>query len=191
MRQAHCRSKAALNAALTVAIAATLLLVPAAARAATPLELWQKGLCMSCHSVGAGKLVGPDLLGVTERRSAEWLVKFIKSPKAAIDSGDADAVALFEEFKVLMPDAPLTEAEIKIALEYTKVSAGGAAAAPTVTATPEEIALGEQLFQGRVALSGGGPSCAGPGRRRGSSTSSTTRACRPSTIATSRSRTST
>ncbi len=160
MRQAPSNSKTALIAALAVAVAATTLLVPSEAHATTPAEAWQKGLCMSCHSVGAGKLVGPDLKGITEKRSEEWLLKFIKSPKAMIDSGDKVAVALFEEFKVMMPDPPLTDAEIKLALEFTKGAAGEAPApAPTVSATPEQIALGEQLFQGHVALSGGGPTC--------------------------------
>lgn len=159
MRQAPSNSKTALIAALAVAVAATTLLLPSEAHATTPAEAWQKGLCMSCHSVGAGKLVGPDLKGITEKRSEEWLLKFIKSPKAMIDSGDETAVALFEEFKVMMPDPPLTEAEIKLTLEFTKSSTGAAPAAPTVAATPEQIALGEQLFQGDVALSAGGPTC--------------------------------
>ena len=29
-----------------------------------------QSVCVSCHTIGKGKLVGPDLAGVTERRDA-------------------------------------------------------------------------------------------------------------------------
>ncbi|HCC84588.1 MAG TPA: hypothetical protein DEP87_02810, partial [Candidatus Pacebacteria bacterium] len=44
--------------------------------------------CSACHSIGKGRLVGPDLAGVNDRRSEGWLLKFIKSPQAVINSGD-------------------------------------------------------------------------------------------------------
>ncbi|MBI4607901.1 MAG: cytochrome c [Candidatus Rokubacteria bacterium] len=28
--------------------------------------------CVSCHTIGGGRLVGPDLQGVTARRDREW-----------------------------------------------------------------------------------------------------------------------
>ncbi|MFN3404613.1 MAG: c-type cytochrome [Cytophagaceae bacterium] len=70
--------------------------------------------CKACHSIGKGAVVGPDLANVHERRSAEWLKKFIKSPSAMIGEGDAEAVKLFEEFnKIMMPDQSfLSDADI-------------------------------------------------------------------------------
>ncbi len=53
--------------------------------------------CAACHTVGKGKLVGPDLQNISEKRSQDWLVSFIKSSGTMIKSGDADAVAIFEE----------------------------------------------------------------------------------------------
>src|SRR5690606_2738460 len=38
--------------------------------------------CMSCHTVGGGRLVGPDLKDVTERKDREWLTRFILDPKS-------------------------------------------------------------------------------------------------------------
>ena len=50
--------------------------------------------CKSCHTIGGGKLTGPDLKGVMDRADREWLVEFIQHPKAVIDSGDAYAATL-------------------------------------------------------------------------------------------------
>ena len=66
--------------------------------------------CFACHTIGGGRLIGPDLAGVHEKRSQEWLEEFIKSSQSMINAGDAEAVALFEEYSsLLMPDAPATE----------------------------------------------------------------------------------
>ena len=60
--------------------------------------------CMSCHSIGGGRLIGPDLYGITERREADWLKKWINSSSDLIATGDADAIAIYEEYnKVAMP----------------------------------------------------------------------------------------
>ena len=40
--------------------------------------------CNTCHRVGGGNLIGPDLAGVTQRRSEKWLTTWLKDP-AAVD----------------------------------------------------------------------------------------------------------
>lgn len=126
--------------------------------------------CSACHSIGGGRLVGPDLKGVNDRRSEEWLLKFIKSSQAVISSGDAAAKALFAEYKMVMPDQDLSNDQIKEILVYLREKGGGGkvptSAAPTkalVTSrpesSPEEIARGRNLFQGRLRFVNGGPSC--------------------------------
>ena len=50
--------------------------------------------CFACHTIGGGRLIGPDLAGVHEKRSQEWLEKFIKSSQSMINAGDTEAVAL-------------------------------------------------------------------------------------------------
>ncbi len=47
--------------------------------------------CTSCHKIG-GKLIGPDLTGVTKKYDVAWLQKWIINNKALIESGDARAV---------------------------------------------------------------------------------------------------
>ena len=60
--------------------------------------------CVSCHTIGGGRLTGPDLKDVGQRRDREWLLRFIRNPKAVIDSGDAYALQLYEDSRrVMMP----------------------------------------------------------------------------------------
>jgi predicted TIM-barrel fold metal-dependent hydrolase len=75
-----------------VALAACIL-YPAVTSAQTGEELFVEW-CEACHTIGGGDLVGPDLAGVTERRSMEWLIKAVQNSEALIAAGDADAVAL-------------------------------------------------------------------------------------------------
>jgi len=63
--------------------------------------------CMNCHTIGGGRLTGPDLKGVSERKDREWLIKFIMDPKEVISGGDAYALKILEESRnVPMPTLP-------------------------------------------------------------------------------------
>ena len=129
--------------------------------------------CGICHTIGGGKLIGPDLAGVHDRRPQQWLELFVKSSQTVINGSDAVAVALYEEYnKMLMPDPPFTDQQIADVLGYIKAAgaklgaagnAGTAQAAapepePTV-ATAEDIRLGQDLFQGTMRFENGGPAC--------------------------------
>ena len=120
--------------------------------------------CGSCHTVGKGVRVGPDLKDVLERRDRTWVERFVKTPSAMLDS-DADARQLLMEFKgVRMPDLGLTEAEARGLVELldrcskeTCDLAGKFVAVTMATATDFE--RGRLLFQGHEALSGGALPC--------------------------------
>lgn len=146
----------------TVAAAAALvaLLVSSTEARAESGEAIFQTRCSACHTVGGGRRVGPDLKGVSERHSDDWIVKFVQSSQTVVKSGDPAATKLFDEFKVVMPDQPLSAAEVKSIIEYTKGSSG-AAPAPVdfPPPTPAEIELGQKLFVGTVRLTNGGPSC--------------------------------
>jgi nitrite reductase (NO-forming) len=74
--------------------------------------------CLACHSLGQGKKLGPDLAGVTRRRTDSWLSRWLKSPEQML-VGDADAKALLKEYNNLpMPNQNLPEAEIREYLKY-------------------------------------------------------------------------
>ena len=133
-----------------------------------------------CHTIGGGRLVGPDLIGVEDRRSPQWLNTFVKSAQSMVDSGDAQAVALFEEyFNLPMPDAPISEQQITEVLLYiqnAEGSSGDEIANPAESeieslaeviidqaaidqAKQQEIISGQNIFQGVVRLNNGGPAC--------------------------------
>jgi len=78
--------------------------------------------CAACHSVNK-QLTGPALAGVYERRTTDWIVKFVQSSQTVIKRGDKDAVALFEKFnKITMPDHPdLTSENIQNIVEFIKL----------------------------------------------------------------------
>ena len=74
--------------------------------------------CLACHSLGGGKKLGPDLAGVTKRRSESWLQRWLRSPEKMLES-DADAKAMLKEYNNLpMPNQNLPEAEIRQYLKY-------------------------------------------------------------------------
>lgn len=120
--------------------------------------------CGTCHTVGGGDDVGPDLQGVTERRDREWLVGFIQSSTSMIESGDEIASGLFEQFgRQKMPDHPYAPDEIDELLAW--IDAGGPEdRGPKIrlvsTATREEQSMGRELFFGERAFAAGGTACA-------------------------------
>jgi mono/diheme cytochrome c family protein len=98
-----------------------------------------KQYCTSCHTAAPfeKKLVGPALKDVHTRRSEEWLIKWIRNNAALRASGDADAIAIWQEYgKNEMPSfLSFTDDEIKSILAYI-ASPPVAAPASTTTATP-------------------------------------------------------
>jgi len=123
--------------------------------------------CSTCHNVGGGVKVGPDLLGVTERRNKSWFARFVRGPGAAIDGGDPIAAALYKTFQpVRMPDQALTDAEVDGVWAYFAActAKGGCQPVPTgprwgTDASEQEIALGRDLFSGQHHLRRGGAPC--------------------------------
>src|SRR5438128_8688930 len=53
--------------------------------------------CSGCHTYGKGVKVGPDLKGVTARRSRPWLHDFIHSSQGVVRSNDPVAVQVYRE----------------------------------------------------------------------------------------------
>ena len=107
-----------------------------------------KSYCASCHSPGANQLVGPGLAGVYDKYEREWLYKWIKNSQALISEGDAQAVAVYEQYnKVLMPAQPVNDEDIDNILAYVKdytenapakETAAAATTTEDATAEPEE-----------------------------------------------------
>lgn len=76
--------------------------------------------CVACHKIGGGKLVGPDLKGVTARRDEAWLKKMILRPDVMIKD-DEVAKKLFVEHLTPMPNQNVDpKTELPFILAYLK-----------------------------------------------------------------------
>jgi len=53
--------------------------------------------CAACHKLNK-RAVGPALRGISSKYDREWLYSWIKNSTAMIKSGDAQAVAIYEEY---------------------------------------------------------------------------------------------
>ncbi len=123
---------------------------------------WQ--VCAACHTIGKGKLIGPDLKGVTERHDREWLYSFIRSSQTMIKNGDPTAVKLFEEYnKIPMPDNNLTDEQIEGILTYIENYDESAAAAATATTQQSDTAAGQEAEYEEAAPGLKGHTKYGPG----------------------------
>jgi cytochrome c2 len=77
--------------------------------------------CSICHTIGGGNKIGPDLKGITNTRSSEWLIRFISDPEKMYKEGDLAAVKLRQQYKGMkMPTLKLTEQELSNILAYLK-----------------------------------------------------------------------
>ncbi|MEQ1564563.1 MAG: cytochrome c [Myxococcota bacterium] len=66
--------------------------------------------CGACHQFGS-KLVGPDLSGIGERRSHQWIARMIRHPSVMVKK-DPVAKQLFRETMVEMTDQGVADAEL-------------------------------------------------------------------------------
>ena len=80
--------------------------------------LWNRRGCYVCHTVGNGKLSGPDLAGVTDRRSHEWLEKWLKDPTQMFGA-DPVADAMLEQYRFAkMPNMHLNDSDVEALINY-------------------------------------------------------------------------
>ena len=83
-------------------------------------ELFASKGCVACHKLGGGKLVGPDLKGVTARRDETWLKKMILRPDVMVKE-DPVAKKLLGELFVPMPNQGVNpQTELPFILAYLK-----------------------------------------------------------------------
>ncbi len=77
--------------------------------------------CTACHTIGKGKLIGPDLSGVTARREESWLKRQIKEPQRMIAEKDPIVMELLKESNnVPMVPLGLNDAEVEAVIAYLK-----------------------------------------------------------------------
>jgi len=79
--------------------------------------LWHTRGCDGCHGIGR-RQAAPDLAGVTQRRSKEWLVRWLKDTQGMLAS-DSVAQSLLQEYKgIKMPAQKLSSQDIDAILAY-------------------------------------------------------------------------
>jgi mono/diheme cytochrome c family protein len=123
--------------------------------------------CASCHTIGGGRLTGPDLKDVAARRDRAWLVQFLQGPKAMIDSGDPYAAKLQQDARgVVMPNiAGMTPQQAQSLLDLIGVesklprSQFAGVQISDRPLTTHDVEKGKLIFRGEQVLSNGGPAC--------------------------------
>ncbi len=129
-------------------------------------ELFTRKGCVACHKIGEGRLVGPDLMGVTERRSQGWIFAMITAPDSMLRS-DPTAKDLFAEYFTPMPDQKVGPDEARALYEYLRARTEGAMQSSSATGTGANLAMAAHHTMAahhhrRAAAMGGGPARQGP-----------------------------
>ena len=76
-------------------------------------------ICTACHMIGQ-RMIGPDLTGVYERRSPEWVMNMILNPDGMLKE-DPIAKALLQEYNgAIMLNQNLSEEDARALAEYLR-----------------------------------------------------------------------
>jgi mono/diheme cytochrome c family protein len=114
--------------------------------------------CASCHTIGGGKLVGPDLKGLKDRApSRDWVLAFLKDPKSANDDYGKKVRAEFND--TMTAQAHLGDAALNDIIDFIFAGGPGLVTKALRAATQADVEIGRQLFLGERRLQNGGPSC--------------------------------
>jgi mono/diheme cytochrome c family protein len=147
--------------------AAILLLAPPWAAPGQEAAQFFRQNCGSCHTVGGGRLTGPDLQGLDERKDRAWLTRFLLDPPAVLQSGDPYAAQIQQESRgVVMPKiAGMTEERAAALLDLIAAesklekSQFAGLVLSDKPFTPADVHQGREYFLGRQRLTNGGASC--------------------------------
>jgi mono/diheme cytochrome c family protein len=97
--------------------------------------------CAACHKLNK-RAVGPALKGVSSKYDKEWLYSWINNSTAMVKSGDAQAVAIYEEYNgsVMTSFPQLSTEDIDNILAYTDYTPPATTTAATAAGTPVQAA---------------------------------------------------
>ncbi len=151
----------------TIGLTAGLIAASAGTAAAQDAAQFFRQNCASCHSIGGGRLVGPDLKNVTSRRDRAWLTQFILGPASVINGGDPYALQLKQDARgIVMPALPGLDTTL-IGKLLDLIDAESAAPTSQFAGvqiserpfTQADVDLGRAIFRGNRRLASGGPPC--------------------------------
>lgn len=153
------RARLSLLLVILISVGGLPMLAMAAAPSAQEGQTLFQEKCSTCHTIGGGNLVGPDLAGVTELRDHDWLVRWISDPPGMIASGDPIATQLLGQFNnIQMPNLGLSAAQVDSVVAYL-AAPGGATSAPVSALPAGDAAIGKEYFIGQERFVNGGPPC--------------------------------
>jgi copper(I)-binding protein len=98
--------------------------------------------CATCHSITGNELanaLGPDLMGVTQRRDEVWLLNWLRAPDQMLEQKDPIAMTLYNQYNQLaMPNMRLNQQEATDLLTYIESESQRlhSEALPTISAGP-------------------------------------------------------
>lgn len=101
-----------------------------AALATTGEGLFKTKGCVTCHVYGKKQTTGPDLKGVSMRRTALWMQNQIMHPEVMVKT-DPITRALVAEYKVPMINMQVSEDQAKALIEFLKREDKKAGAGPS------------------------------------------------------------
>ena len=81
-------------------------------------KLFKTKTCSTCHGFGV-RITGPDLQGVTERRTAAWMEQQMLHPDV-MTKEDPISHELLGKYAVQMPNLMLKPEEVKALIEFLK-----------------------------------------------------------------------
>ena len=88
-------------------------------------QLLFRSRCSVCHRIGLGDgkdRVGPNLAGITERRTRDWLRQFIMEPDRMLAAGDPTAMQLFRAYdQIPMPNLGIPPEEAESLIDFLEV----------------------------------------------------------------------
>lgn len=82
-------------------------------------SLMQSKGCIACHTIGGGRLVGPDLAGVTERRDDAFIIGMITNPDSMLVNNET-AKKLLAEYFTPMANQGIGREDARALLAYFK-----------------------------------------------------------------------
>lgn len=108
--------------------------------------------CVACHTIGKGRLVGPDLKGVTSKRDPSWMIRWIREPDKMIAEGDPIATQLLKEYNnVPMSSFNLSEVQAKDIMAYMEAESAVSSSTQATTESPNPSGVATQTSAATTA----------------------------------------
>jgi mono/diheme cytochrome c family protein len=82
-------------------------------------SLFQSKGCIGCHTIGSGRLTGPDLMGVVERREFDWIIAMMTNPDSMVKE-DPVARQLFAEYMTPMLNMGVNTDDARAIYEFLR-----------------------------------------------------------------------